>query len=66
MSAFKDKTLHPAFAAMLTAMEDDFMKQGMSDKRAKIMVGSLLLTVGQSALIQAAQMSNIIPAQEKP
>ena len=56
---FKDPTLLKAFGALLTSMENDFIKQGVTEKRAKILVGSLLLTTGQSALIQAAQMATL-------
>lgn len=63
---FQDPILLNAFGSMLAAMETDLIKQGMSEKRAKIMVGSFLLTTGQSALIQAAQMPNVQIAREMP
>lgn len=63
---FKDPRLLTMMGSLLAAMEDDLGKQGHSEKKRKILLGSLLLEFGQSALIQAAAMPSIIPANDVP
>lgn len=63
---FRDARLLKSFGALLTAMEIDLTKQGLTARRAKILVGSLLLTTGQSALIQATQMPELDLSGQMP